>query len=255
MKRIILKVGSAVLTQDGKIAHRRLDNLVEFIATLKEKYEIILISSGAVAAGYTVLKLDKTIIANKQALAAIGQPLLLNRYRIEFEKYETLCSQVLLEATDFNDTVRLNHAKDAIEVMIKNHIIPIVNENDVTAVDELVFGDNDQLAAYISYHFNADLLVILTDIDGYYDVDPHKDNNALIQKVVTSIDDELLNSKQTANSEFATGGIVTKLKAANFLLKNKKNMYLGSGFDLTDAKNYLLNNNHTGGTLFIGKNL
>ncbi|MEA2019470.1 MAG: glutamate 5-kinase [Campylobacterota bacterium] len=255
MRRLVLKVGSAVLTQDGKIAHRRLDNLVEFISKLKERYEVILISSGAVAAGYTVLKLDKSIIANKQALAALGQPHLLNIYQNEFNKYDILCSQVLLEASIFNDSNRLRHAKDAIEVMLKNNIVPIFNENDVTAIDELVFGDNDQLSAYISYHFNADLLTILTDIDGYYDENPHENKDAKLQKIVTDISKKELEATHSVNSEFATGGITTKLKAADFLMKKDRDMFLTSGFDLSYAKDYLLDDNHTNGTLFTKKSI
>ncbi|MEA3289612.1 MAG: glutamate 5-kinase [Campylobacterota bacterium] len=252
MQRLVLKVGSAVLTQDGKLAHRRLDNLVEFISVLKKKCEVILISSGAVAAGYTLLQLDKSIVANKQALASIGQPLLMGTYKHEFCKYDIVCSQVLLEATIFKDKTRLSHAKDAINTLLNNGVVPIINENDVTAVDELVFGDNDQLAAYISHYFNADLLTILTDIDGYYDDNPHTNKDAKLQKTVTSIDKKLLEQDHSANSEFATGGIVTKLKAADFLINHSKQMYLTSGFDLSYAKEFLIEGVQTKGTLFKG---
>ncbi|MEA3315968.1 MAG: glutamate 5-kinase [Campylobacterota bacterium] len=249
-QRLVLKVGSAVLTQDSKIAHKRLDKLVELIVDLKEKYDVILVSSGAVAAGYTVMKLDKSIISNKQILASIGQPLLIQTYSTEFAKYEEICSQVLLEASIFNDDVRLLHAKQAIDNLLKNDIIPIVNENDVTAVEELVFGDNDQLAAYISYYFNSKLLVILTDIDGYYDDNPHINKKAKLLKKVSYIEPKELEAHSSANNEFATGGIVTKLKAANFLLENNKKMFLTSGFDLKYIRNFLLENKHTNGTLF-----
>jgi glutamate 5-kinase len=250
MKRLVLKVGSAVLTENGKIAHRRLDNLVEFISSLKSKYEVILVSSGAVAAGYTLLQLDKKVVANKQALASIGQPLLMGTYKTEFSKYDIVCSQVLLEATIFKDSSRLAHAKDALNTLLENGVVPIINENDVTAIDELVFGDNDQLAAYIAHYFDADLLTILTDIDGFYDKNPHIDSSAKLQKFVTSIDPSELEAKHTANTEFATGGIVTKLKAADFLMQNNKEMFLTSGFELSFAKEYLLEDNHNKGTLF-----
>lgn len=250
MTRLVLKVGSAVLTQDGKIAHKRLDRLVELIVELKEKYDVILISSGAVAAGYTVLQLDRKELKNKQALASIGQPLLLNTYSVEFRKYDIICSQVLLEASDFHDNIRLNHAKEAINNLLSHNIVPIINENDVTAVEELVFGDNDQLAAYVANYFEADLLTILTDIDGYYDLNPHIHSNAKLLKEVTTIDPKELEAKHSANSEFATGGIVTKLKAADFLLKKGKPMFLTSGFDLTYARDFLIDKNHTKGTLF-----
>jgi glutamate 5-kinase len=251
MQRVVLKVGSAVLTQNGKIAHRRLDNLVEFIAQLKQKYEVILVSSGAVAAGYTALQLDKRDVSNKQALASIGQPLLMHTYRTEFAKYEIICSQVLLEASIFNDEIRLSHAKEAIDVMLQNGVVPIINENDVTAVEELVFGDNDQLSAYITHYFDADILAILTDIDGFYDENPHINKDAKLQKFVSLIDPKLLDQEHSANSEFATGGIVTKLKAADFLIKNNKKMFLTSGFDLTNVREFLLNDNHIVGSLFF----
>lgn len=250
MRRIVLKVGSAVLTQDGDLALNRLQNLVEFISQLQKKYEVILVSSGAVAAGYSLLKLDKKIVANKQALAALGQPLLLHAYRNKFTKHNMLCSQVLLEASIFYDKKRLNHAQDAMEVMLNHKIVPIINENDVTATEELVFGDNDQLSAYVTHYFNADILVILTDIDGFYDKNPHEYKNAKLQRVVHAITKEQLEEKHSANSEFATGGIVTKLKAANFLIQNKKSMYLTSGFDLNCAKDFLLEKKHNNGTLF-----
>jgi len=250
MKRLVLKVGSAVLTQDGKIAHKRLDNLVELIVMLREKYEVILVSSGAVAAGYTLLQLDKKLLKNKQALASIGQPLLINTYSTEFKKYDVRCSQVLLEASVFEDSKRLAHAKEAIDNLLYLGVVPIINENDVTAVEELVFGDNDQLAAYVTYYFEADLLTILTDIDGYYDKNPKDFKDAKLIKYIYDIEQSTLQQKPSANSEFATGGIVTKLKAADFLLKKSKQMYLTSGFDLLFAKQYLLDNNHKNGTLF-----
>lgn len=249
-QKIVLKVGSAVLTQDGRIAHRRLDNLVELISEMKKKYDVILVSSGAVAAGYTKLALDKKVLANKQALASIGQPLLMHTYKQEFEKYDIISSQVLLEATIFNDKTRLEHAKEAMNTLLANNIVPIINENDVTAVEELVFGDNDQLAAYITKYFDASMLVILTDIDGYYDDNPHTNKDAKLQKVVSAVDQKDLDATTSANSEFATGGIVTKLKAADFLIKNNKKMFLTSGFNLEYARDYLLKDLHTKGTIF-----
>jgi len=249
-KTIVLKVGSAVLTNNGNLALDRLKNLVDFIAELKKDYNVILVSSGAVASGYTLLKLDKKIIAKKQALASIGQPLLMETYRKHFEVHNIICSQVLLEASLFKDSVRLNHAQDTMHELLFNNVVPIINENDVTAIEELVFGDNDQLSAHVSLHFGSELLVILTDIDGYYNENPHLNPNAKIQKIVNEISNDALTATHSANSEFATGGIVTKLKAADFLIKNNKQMFLTSGFDLSDAKSFLLDNIHNRGTLF-----
>ncbi|MCK9161894.1 MAG: glutamate 5-kinase [Arcobacter butzleri] len=250
MKRVVLKVGSAVLTQDGTLALQRLQNLVDFIALLKSKYEVILVSSGAVASGYTALKLDKKIVSNKQALASIGQPMLMKEYASRFEEQDVICSQLLLTADDFDSRKRTIHAKNAIEKLLEYKVLPIINENDVTATDELVFGDNDQLAAHVTYYFDADMLVILTDIDGYYDDNPHTNPNAILQKKVSCIVESTLNSCHTPNNEFATGGIVTKLKAANFLLQRDKKMFLTSGFDLSYAKEFLIDGIHNKGTIF-----
>jgi len=250
MNGIVIKVGSAVLSQDGKLAYKRLANLVQLISKLSKSNEVILVSSGAVAAGFTLLKLDKTIVQNKQALASIGQTYLMHEYQKIFLNYNMLCSQVLLEKSIFNDKERLMHMQEAINVLLKNKVVPIINENDVTAVDELVFGDNDQLSAYVTKYTNASMLVILSDIDGYYDDNPKTNPNAKILKTVSNINKNELEAKQSANSEFATGGIVTKLKAANFLLKNNKKMFLSSGFDLINIQKYLLDNIHESGTLF-----
>jgi glutamate 5-kinase len=128
--------------------------------------------------------------------------------------------------------------------------VPIINENDVTATEELVFGDNDRLSAHVTYHFDADMLVILSDIDGYYDKDPNKFSNAVMFKEHSFLDEATLLQEHSANNEFATGGIVTKLQSAQFLLENGKEMFLASGFNLSDIKSFLLNGIQKGGTLF-----
>ena len=252
MKRLVIKVGTAVLTQDGQLAIERMENLVDLIAKLKneKKLEVILVSSGAVGAGYTTLKLDKKIIANKQALAAIGQPLLLKHYKKRFKEHDISCAQMLFIADDFDSRKRTKNAQDVMEILLANNILPIINENDVIANYELLFGDNDQLAAHVAYHFKADMLAILSDIDGYYNKNPREFDDAVLQKKVFEINSDELEMKHTANSEFATGGIVTKLKAADFLMKKGIPMYLTSGFDLTNAYNFLVDGNHKSGTIF-----
>jgi len=255
MKRVVIKVGSHVLTEDGKIATKRLKALVEFLAKLHNaNKEVILVSSGAVAAGFTKVRLDRSKVEEKQALAAIGQPFLLQEYQKEFDKFGIVTAQVLLTADGFDSRKVTKHAKYAIEAILKNKIIPIINENDVTATEELLFGDNDRLSAHVSYYFDADILAILSDIDAYYTSDPRKDSSAKPRTIVTELTKEELEEHCTPNNEFATGGIVTKLQAADFLLKNGKEMLLASGFDLTDVYNFLLNGKHSGGTLFKSGN-
>lgn len=251
MKRIVLKVGSAVLTENNRIARDRLQNLVDLIARLRARYEVILVSSGAVAAGYTELKLDKSVLSNKQALAAIGQPLLMHRYKKKFAVHGILPAQILVTAANFNTDSQVEKARNTIETLLENEVLPIINENDATAVEELVLGDNDQLSAYAAYHLGADMLVILSDIDAYYDKDPNCHDDACVQPVVHAIDPAELEREVTPNNSFATGGIVTKLKAADFLLRRGRAMYLASGFDLRDAEAFLLRDRHSGGTLFV----
>jgi len=250
MKRLVVKVGSAVLSEQNRIAKDRMQNLVDFIADLKGRYEVILVSSGAVAAGYTELKLDKKVLANKQALASIGQPILMNKYKKMFEHHQIIPAQILVTAANFNTDEESQKAKDTIETLLKHNVVPIINENDATATEELVLGDNDQLSAYAAHHFGADMLVILSDIDAYYDKDPRSHADAKIRARVELITQDELNSDVTPNNNFATGGIVTKLKAADFLLKRNGAMFLASGFDLSDIRSFLMDDSHTGGTLF-----
>lgn len=251
MKRLVIKVGTAVLTQGEELALQRMKNLVNLISTLKndKNLEVILVSSGAVGAGYTELKLDKTVLANKQTLAAIGQPKLMKTYQEMFQEFGITVAQMLFIADDFDSRKRSKNAKNVMEILLQNKVIPIINENDVIATEELI-GDNDQLAAYITHYFKADMLVILTDIDGYYDKNPREFSDAKIQKIINEISQDELDKKPSANSKFATGGIVTKLKAADFLMQKEIPMYLTSGFDLTNAYDFLVDNNHKSGTIF-----
>jgi len=251
MRRVVIKVGSHVLTQDGKIALDRLQNLVDLIAKLHgSKKEVILVSSGAVAAGFTKVAMNRAKVEEKQALAAIGQPLLLKHYQEAFDRYNIEVAQILLTADDFDSRKRTKFAKGAIEKLLENRIVPIINENDVTATEELLFGDNDRLSAHVAYYFDADILAILSDIDAYYTDDPNKNSSAKPRKVVTHLTNDELESKCTPNGEFATGGIVTKLQAAKFLLDRDKSIFLASGFNLQDIESFLLNKEHIGGTLF-----
>ena len=224
--------------------------LVEFLVELREKNEVLLVSSGAVAAGYTKVQLDRTILKNKQALASIGQPVLMHKYAKEFQKYNIITSQVLVTAANLNKDEETKKIKDTVDALLSSGVIPIINENDATATEELVVGDNDQLSAYMTKHTNSDLLIILSDIDAYYDEDPHKNPNAKVQKIVREIDECALGREATPHGTFATGGIVTKLKAASYLLKHNIDMFLASGFDLSDVKSYMLDAKHRGGTLF-----
>ena len=250
MKRLVVKVGSAVLTQNDGVAVERMRALVDFLAELSLKFDVILVSSGAVAAGYTKLALDKSILKNKQALASIGQPHLIELYSRKFATHNKICAQVLVTAANFKNQDQAARIKNTVDTLVENGVIPIINENDVTATDELVLGDNDQLSAFTADAIDAEMLIILSDIDAYYDSDPHQNAKAKILKVVDKISEAALSLEATPHGEFATGGIVTKLKAADYMLKHGRKMFLSSGFDLSDVRSFLLKKEHVGGTLF-----
>ena len=251
MKRIVFKVGTATLYEEGKLS-KRVDEIVKLLSELNKEYEILLVSSGAVGAGYTRCPLDKSKIENKQALAAIGQPLLMREYKERFNKFNTTVAQVLLTAADLDSRKRTTYAKKMIDVLLKNKVIPIINENDSVAIEEILFGDNDQLSAYVTYYFGADMLIMLSDIDAFYTDNPKVNKDAKPIKVVREIKEEWLNSDCNPNDEFATGGIVTKLKAAKFLMDRGIPMYLTKGDNLESVKE-ILKGNQIGGTLFLPK--
>lgn len=253
MKRIVIKVGTAVLTDNNHIAKERMLNLVTLIVMLKKKYDVILVTSGAVAAGYSTLKLDKKKQIGKKALAAAGQPILMTAYKKKFDIYDIDTAQILLTEDDFDSRKRTKMFQEIIDAHLDNDILPIVNENDITSTPEQLFGDNDQLSANVAHAIEADLLVILSDIDGYYDKNPQEFKDAKLFKIVNELPQSVLADIPTANNEFATGGIVTKLKAADYLMKRGKRMLLCNGFNLTSAKSFLLDDNHTLGTLFEPK--
>ncbi|KAG5502329.1 hypothetical protein GH5_05304 [Leishmania sp. Ghana 2012 LV757] len=255
VKRIVVKVGSSILVENQEIASPRIEALCKFVAELQSKYEVILVTSGAVAAGFTKKEMDKSFVPNKQALASMGQPLLMHMYYTEFQKHGILCAQMLLTAYDLDSRKRTVNAHNTIEVLISHKVIPIINENDATALEELVFGDNDRLSALVAYHFNADLLVILSDIDGYYTANPRTCADAKMRLIVHEISPDELVAEATPNNRFATGGIVTKLQAAQFLLERGGKMYLSSGFQLEKARDFLLGGHHELGTLFYPRAL
>ncbi len=250
MKRIVVKVGTHVLSEQNHLSKERMYNLVKFLVALMEKYEVILVSSAAIAAGYTKLKLDKSILGNRQALAAVGQPYLVETYNKKLAKFNKMAAQVLITAEDFDSRKRTKNAQNVINTLIGHKILPIINENDATATEEIVFGDNDQLSAHATYFFCADMLVILSDIDGYYSSDPRINKDATLKHIVHEIPEESLLVAPSPGTAFATGGIVTKLKAADFLLRHNISTFMASGFDLKDAYSFLLHDKHEGGTLF-----
>lgn len=250
MRRITLKVGSGVLAENNEIAKSRMLNLVTFIVSLKQHYEVVLVTSGAVAAGYTALKLDRKKNISKKVLASVGQPILMSHYKSLFDIYDINTSQILLTEEDFDSVTHIDILQQIINALIVNDILPVVNENDITTISDQVFGDNDQLAAHVAHYTNSELLVILSDIDGYYNKNPSLHEDARIISHLSEIPVNALAETHTPGNEFATGGIVTKLMAAQFLMDKGRKMFLCNGYDLSTAEQYLLEGVQSKGTLF-----
>ena len=249
--RLVIKVGSSTLSDRGVLSDERMARLVDFLAEAHKSHEVLLVTSGAVAAGHSVVPaLSNKTTPERQALAAVGQALLMKRYAKLFEPYGIHVAQILLTKDDFNSFSHSENAKIAVNTLLEHKILPIINENDTIVIDELLRGDNDQLSAKVAFHFDADLLVILSDIDGYYDKNPRDHADAKLLKKVTVLSGDTLSEAASPGDLFATGGIVTKLKAADFLMQRGKKMLLASGFDLSHAREFLHRGECEKGTLF-----
>ena len=249
-KRIVIKVGSHVLSEHGTLCDERMDALCGLIAELMGVYDVILVSSAAISAGQSKIDLKRDSVVHKQILAAVGQPHLMATYEKKMSVYAKKTAQLLLNAADFDSKHRSTHAKNLVFGLLELGILPIINENDATATAEIVYGDNDRLSADAALCFDAYMLVMLSDIDGYYDSNPSQNKNAKIRPVVNTINKAEIASAGGAGSEHGTGGIATKLMAASMLLAEGKKMFLASGFDLSAVRSFLLDGKQNGGTIF-----
>lgn len=232
-QRIVVKIGSSSLTNNsGGLSIEKLIDHVDALSALKEEgYEVILISSGAVAAGFRGLGYPTrpVTIAGKQAAAAVGQGLLMQGYTEQFKKHNIITAQLLLTRYSFMNKEQYNNAYSTLSELIKRDVIPIINENDSVAVDELTFGDNDMLSALVSGLVHADFLIILTDIDGLYDQNPKISKNAKRYNFLSEITDDLLQSASASGSKMGTGGMRSKLEAAKTALSLGCNVFIGTG--------------------------
>ena len=231
-KRIVVKVGTSTLTHDtGKINLQRMEHLVRVLTDLRNMgKEIILVSSGTIAVGAGKIGLSEkpSTTRQKQALAAIGQATLMSIYEKFFKEYGYNTGQVLLTKFILEDELRYISAKNAFETMLQYGTIPIVNENDVISTYEIEFGDNDTLSAYVAELVEADVLVILSDINGFYDGDP-KRPDAKIIPVVHEITDEIKACAGGEGTRRGTGGMRTKLKAAEIVCSKGIDMIIANG--------------------------
>ena len=218
VKNINVKIGSSSLCdQNGNIDKEKILNLIQQIAYIKRKnIKITLVSSGAINAGVHIMNLKQRpdTIPQKQALAAIGQASLMQIYEDLFSLFKLKCAQILLNHDDFDDRKRLMNFNNAMQAIIDYDVVPIINENDTLAVDEIKVGDNDTLASMIVPAVNADLVIIVSDIDGLYDDNPHTNKDAKLISNVAGITKTIENMAKDASSKVGTGGMITKIKAA-----------------------------------------
>jgi len=257
-QRIVIKIGSSSLThkESGRLDLIKLEVLVREISDLRNQgKDVILVSSGAIAVGRSALGIKNrpTDISEKQACASVGQARLMMIYQKLFSEYNQICSQVLMTKNNMMDNLTRYNTKNTFLELLSFGVIPIVNENDTIATYEIdnmsVFGDNDQLSAIVSALVGADLLILLSDIDGFYSDDPRKNADARFIDCVEHLDDEVMGmGKKSTGSSVGTGGMATKLSAARIATMAGTDMVIASGNDFRNIHRIIGGENV--GTLF-----
>mgnify|MGYP000891222134 CR=1 FL=1 len=235
VKRVVVKVGTSTLTHNrGLLNLYRIEPVVRQLAELHTRdYEIILVTSGAISAGMGKLNLKERpkTIPESQSAAAVGQGILLHMYEKLFSEYGKTVAQLLLTKDDIFIEERCSHARDALSELMKLKVIPIINENDAVAVDEIKFGDNDTLSALVAQLSKADLLIILSDIKGLYSQDPRTNPDAELITMVNEITPSIEALAGGAGTELGTGGMITKINAAKIASEAGVDMIIADGSD------------------------
>lgn len=220
-KRIVVKIGtSALTTETGKVDYEQLKNMVDQLSTLAHRgHQVIIVTSGAIAVGVETIgfKQRPKTIPELQATASVGQGLLIQKYTELFDRHRLNVGQILLTQYDFTFREHYLNAKNTLEKLIELKVIPVINENDTTAVEEIKYGDNDGLAALVSCLAEADLLIILSDIEGLYSADPRKDKGARLIDTIEEITPAIEELAGGAGTHFGSGGMATKLEAAKIV--------------------------------------
>lgn len=244
--RIVVKLGTSTLAHStGLLNIRRVEEICKVISDVKNAgNEVIVVSSGAIGmgAGKLALKEKPVDIPTKQAAAAVGQCELMYTYDKLFSDYNHIVAQLLLTGDDLKDAERHTNFSNTLNRLLQLGALPIINENDTVAVEEIRIGDNDTLAAIVAESISADILVLFSDIDGLYTADPHKDKNAKLITNVKCIDDSIKMTAGGKGTEFGTGGMVTKLNAAAICLECGCDMIITNGnrpeslYDIVDGK-------------------
>ena len=233
--RIVVKVGTSTLAHpSGLINIRRVEELCKVMSDLKNAgHDIILVTSGAIGMGAGKLQLSERPrdVAAKQAAAAVGQCELMYTYDKLFSEYNHTVAQLLMTGSDFENEERHINFKNTMDKLLEFKALPIINENDTVATEEIKVGDNDTLSAMVAININADLLILLSDIDGLFTADPHSDPTAKLISVVSEINDDILALGGGEGSSLGTGGMRTKLNAAQICTENNCDMRIANGED------------------------
>ena len=253
--RVVIKIGTSTIAHStGLMNIRQVERLCKVISDLKNAgNEIIMVSSGAIGLGVGKLSLTgrPEDMATKQAASAVGQCELMYVYDKLFTTYNHVVAQILLTWEDLQDDERGQYFKNTLNRLLELGTLPIINENDTVATNEISVGDNDTLSAYVAVCADADLLVLLSDIDGLYTANPKEDSHAQLLPVVLNITDEIRSLAGKKGSELATGGMVTKLDAAEIVTSHGADMVIANGknpealYDIFDGKSV--------GTRFVGR--
>lgn len=253
VRRIVVKVGTSTLTYpNGRLNIRSIERLVRCMADLENRgYEMVLVSSGAIGVGVSKLRLQErpSSLRMKQAAAAVGQCELIHIYDKMFLEYGINVAQILMTTEETEDPQRRINVHNTFDALLEMRTIPVINENDTVSVAEIEFGDNDTLSAEVARVCEADLLIIFTDTDGLFDHNPQENPDARLIPVVWEITDELRSIAGNAGSAGGTGGMVTKLNAAEICMKENIPMFIVNGANPEII--YHLADGRLAGTLFL----
>lgn len=236
VKRIVVKVGTNLLSDHQGIDAHRIEKVVADIVALRQRgLQVLLVSSGAIGLGAKELGRSTAVkrTALRQACASIGQPILMSHYRAAFKRHEVVCSQVLITRSELNDRKTYVNLKNSVQTLLDLGVVPIFNENDVVSTAEIgtAIGDNDRMSAFVASKIDADLLVILSDIAGLYTKDPRKDADAELLSDIPKVDDKIFSYAGSAGSVFSTGGMKTKLVAARIAATAGCATVIASGYE------------------------
>lgn len=258
IQKIVVKVGTSTLTDEkGNLNLKKIEKIVTELSNLSNKgYGVLLVTSGAVGAGMGLLNITEKpkSIAEKQMLSAVGQLSLMHIYKTFFEKHNKVIGQLLLTKSDFSNRKRYLNMRNVCNTFLEKNIIPIINENDAIVSDAVALkvGDNDTMSALVSGLVDADLLIIMSDIDGLYNKNPNKYKDAELINVVEEVNDEIRKMAGGEGSKFGTGGMITKIIAAEMATKIGTNLVIVNGNEPENITRVVEKENI--GTLFVGQN-